>query len=213
MVVERRSSLINSLAVAVDTYNVWRHGTTNRMVAATVKASLHRFMMSRTILSPSYGWGKRNSSFFCRDSPNGLFPLSAPTELRPASDPKPLSVIDQCDLVATAATPQAQLVWKIDNYTSDKVVTNAYNPDDSEGERTPRIITFDNIVSEQEIDTFRSIANTSWGELRPSTNTVEAALSRDFCEPECNELPLGAHHPCCSQFSVFDSATAADQPP
>ena len=147
-------------------------------------------MMSRTILS-----------------------LSAPTELRPASDPKPLSVIDQCDLVATAATPQAQLVWEIDNYTSDKVVTNAYNPDDSEGERTPRITTFDNIVSEQEIDTFRSIANTSWGELRPSTNTVEAALSRDFCEPECNELPLGAHHPCCSQFSVFDSATAADQPP
>ena len=37
--------------------------------------------------------------------------------------------------------------------------------------------------------------------LKTFDGHVEAGLGhcQDFCEPECNELPRGAHHPSCLQ--------------
>ena len=36
---------------------------------------------------------------------------------------------------------------------------------------------------------------------------------RSLCEPECNELPLGVHYSCYSQFVLLDASAAATMPP
>ena len=37
-------------------------------------------------------------------------------------------------------------------------------------------------------------------------------IFRSLCEPECNELSLGVHHSCCSQFVLLDASVAATMP-
>ena len=108
------------------------------------------------------------------------------SEVSPASDPKPGS-----DLEATAATPQAQLAWEIDNYTSDE---------DAHSDATPRVgpgASFDpGAAAGQSGDYFLS------SPIFPFFD--------DFCEPECSDMPEGVHHPNCSLFSYGSAPSATD---
>jgi hypothetical protein len=82
---DQRTVLISALTVAVDTYNVFSRGA--GQLASVVRASMNRFLVSRTII---------------------VRPLSSaePNLQYTADDPKP-------DTDLTATTPHAQLVWGI----------------------------------------------------------------------------------------------------
>lgn len=177
---ECRFALLAAITVAVDVYNVWRHGA-RRNLPNVVQSSISRFQVSGTIRLDFKGlrrshWRDYESNFTRTDS----------IDMSPASDP---------NLESTAPlTPRVPPVWDIST------------PDDF----TPRVKTFETFHSSLCHDsvncdaTFNSAAS-SYGVLGTD--------GRDFCEPECGEMPRGTHHPCCSQFFLLDIATAARVPP
>jgi hypothetical protein len=49
--------------------------------------------------------------------------------------------------------------------------------------------------------------------LADITFETEADTGRNSCEPECSELPMGVHHPCCSQHCPLYDLAANGLPP
>ena len=120
--------------------------------------------------------------------------------------------------VDVVTTPHVQLVWGI-RYNSTEVnltkfregisttemnINEGITVHDSDGDSTLRIKvfeSFDSVARDAEAHGMSSPL------LGPETDDF-----RDFCEPECVELPKGSHHPNCSQLFLLDASTAAFLP-
>ena len=200
------SSLVAATVAACDIYHTTKHmggvrPRSNEFITRAVRESFRRLTV-RSIFAISFKSARvciRDSSLvempaLYADSDCVCWPeadareRAVLTPATPACDPRPLD--DPVD--TTAATPEAQPVWEDLNTHC----THNSRDDDADGESTPRVKTLD----------------AAGNRLASPRLDLESNFKRDICEPECDEMPWGVHHPCCSQFLLSDCCAAACLP-
>jgi hypothetical protein len=212
---EKRQNLICAITVAVDVFNRRRHSM--QSLDEIAKASIQRFLISKTITFRHVKF-TISCTISSRSSTTLGAALGIPSNalcpnMSPASDPN-LSDSESPE----PPTPRVPLAWDACS------VYHLFDGTESDflGSKKllPRNVTSDNVthnnVTDSEEDPIETVrgARPLW-EKSPLSLPAHGMASpllgsethdlRAFCEPECGELPMGSHHPHCSQFFLLDS--------